>query len=66
LKNKKIDLSDIKYTKVGFSSKIYSLEKYIKKRELNSTAERYNLRPIPEDAITLNDALTEADQNPGF
>ncbi|MHC1702951.1 MAG: RagB/SusD family nutrient uptake outer membrane protein [Tenuifilaceae bacterium] len=27
---------------------------------------RYNLRPIPEDAITLNDALTEADQNPGF
>jgi hypothetical protein len=29
-------------------------------------AERYNLRPIPEDAITLNDALTDADQNPGF
>lgn len=29
-------------------------------------AERYNLRPIPEDAITLNDALSEADQNPGF
>ena len=29
-------------------------------------AEKYNLRPIPEDAITLNDALTAADQNPGF
>jgi hypothetical protein len=27
---------------------------------------RYDLRPIPEDAIILNDALTEADQNPGF
>jgi len=27
---------------------------------------RYDLRPIPEDAITLNDALTDADQNPGF
>jgi len=29
-------------------------------------AEKYNLRPIPEDAITLNDALSEEDQNPGF
>lgn len=28
--------------------------------------ERYNWRPIPEDAIILNDGLTEADQNPGF
>ncbi len=27
---------------------------------------RYDLRPIPEDAIILNDGLTEADQNPGF
>jgi hypothetical protein len=28
--------------------------------------DRYNWRPIPEDAIILNDGLTEADQNPGF
>ncbi len=27
---------------------------------------RYDLRPIPEDAIILNDALTDEDQNPGF
>lgn len=27
---------------------------------------RYDLRPIPEDAIILNDGLTDADQNPGF
>lgn len=27
---------------------------------------RYDLRPIPEDAIILNDGLTENDQNPGF
>jgi starch-binding outer membrane protein, SusD/RagB family len=29
-------------------------------------AVKYNLRPIPDDAITLNDALSEEDQNPGF
>lgn len=39
---------------------------YAGKTEAQIAAERYNLRPIPEDAITLNDALTEADQNPGF
>ena len=39
---------------------------YAGKTEVQIAAERYNLRPIPEDAITLNDALTEADQNPGF
>ena len=39
---------------------------YAGKTEAEIAAERYNLRPIPEDAITLNDALTEADQNPGF
>jgi starch-binding outer membrane protein, SusD/RagB family len=27
---------------------------------------KYDLRPIPEDAITLNDGLTDDDQNPGF
>jgi len=39
---------------------------YAGKTEAQIAAERYNLRPIPDDAITLNDALTEADQNPGF
>jgi hypothetical protein len=39
---------------------------YAGKTEVQIAAERYNLRPIPEDAITLNDALTDADQNPGF
>jgi len=39
---------------------------YSGKTEAQIAAERYNLRPLPEDAITLNDALTEADQNPGF
>jgi starch-binding outer membrane protein, SusD/RagB family len=39
---------------------------YAGRTEAQIAAERYNLRPIPEDAITLNDALTEADQNPGF
>ncbi len=39
---------------------------YAGKTEAEIAADRYNLRPIPEDAITLNDALTEADQNPGF
>ena len=32
----------------------------------NNIDARYDWRPIPEDAITLNDGLTEADQNPGF
>jgi len=27
---------------------------------------KYKLRPIPEDAILLNDALSKADQNPGY
>jgi hypothetical protein len=39
---------------------------YAGKTEAQIAAERYNLRPIPEDAITLNDALTDEDQNPGF
>jgi hypothetical protein len=39
---------------------------YAGKTEAQIAADRYNLRPIPEDAITLNDALTKADQNPGF
>lgn len=39
---------------------------YAGKTEAEIAAERYNLRPIPADAITLNDALTIDDQNPGF
>lgn len=27
---------------------------------------KYNLRPIPEEAISLNDGLSEKDQNPGY
>jgi hypothetical protein len=39
---------------------------YAGKTEAQIAADRYNWRPIPEDAITLNDALTKDDQNPGF
>jgi starch-binding outer membrane protein, SusD/RagB family len=39
---------------------------YAGKTETQIAAERYNLRPIPEDAITLNDGLSKEDQNPGF
>lgn len=39
---------------------------YAGKTEAEIAAARYDLRPIPEDAITLNDALTDEDQNPGF
>jgi hypothetical protein len=45
----------------------YMLQKY--NTDFNGTVNidaRYNLRPIPEDAIILNDGLSEADQNPGF
>ena len=46
----------------------YMLEKYNVDFEKNSITwqDKWNLRPIPEDAITLNDGLTEADQNPGY
>ena len=27
---------------------------------------KYNLRPIPQDAILLNDGMSEQDQNPGY
>ena len=45
----------------------YMLGKY--NTDYNGSANidsRYDLRPIPEDAITLNDGLTDTDQNPGF
>lgn len=45
----------------------YMLEKY--NTDYNGSVNidaRYNLRPIPEDAIILNDGLTDTDQNPGF
>jgi starch-binding outer membrane protein, SusD/RagB family len=45
----------------------YMLAKYNTDYSATFTiAPRYDLRPIPEDAITLNDGLSEADQNPGF
>ncbi len=45
----------------------YMLEKY--NTDFNGSVNidaRYDLRPIPEDAIILNDGLTDEDQNPGY
>ncbi|WP_372772631.1 RagB/SusD family nutrient uptake outer membrane protein [Mangrovibacterium sp.] len=45
----------------------YMLQKY--NTDYNGTVNidaKYDWRPIPEDAIILNDGLTEADQNPGY
>ena len=39
---------------------------YTGKTEAQIADPRYNLRPIPEDAIILNDGLSDSDQNPGF
>lgn len=46
----------------------YMLEKYNADFERNKIVweNKYNYRPIPEDAIILNEALTNADQNPGY
>jgi len=46
----------------------YMLEKYNADFERNNITfeDKYIYRPIPEDAIILNEALTEADQNPGY
>jgi len=46
----------------------YMLEKYnYDIKQLGTfNMDTYQLRPIPEDAITLNDGLTEEDQNPGY
>jgi starch-binding outer membrane protein, SusD/RagB family len=45
----------------------YMLAKYNTDYSATFTvAPRYDLRPIPQDAITLNDGLSDADQNPGF
>lgn len=45
----------------------YMLSKYNSDYNGNANIDsKYDLRPIPEDAIILNDALTEADQNPGY
>lgn len=46
----------------------YMLEKYNADIARNNIKweDKYNYRPIPEDAIVLNDALTEKDQNPGY
>ena len=46
----------------------YMLEKYNADFERNKIVwdNKYNYRPIPEDAIILNEALTNDDQNPGY
>lgn len=46
----------------------YMLEKYnydIKQLGVLNF-DKYKLRPIPQDAITLNDGISESDQNPGY
>ncbi|MDR1668249.1 MAG: RagB/SusD family nutrient uptake outer membrane protein [Bacteroidales bacterium] len=49
----------------------YMLERYnydVKKLGINNFDfdHKYNLRPIPEEAINLNDGITLDDQNPGY
>ncbi len=46
----------------------YMLEKYNVDFEKNNITfqDKWYLRPIPENAITLNDGLTSDDQNPGY
>ena len=47
----------------------YMLERYnydVKHLGITLDFEKYSLRPIPEDAITLNDAINDEDQNPGY
>jgi hypothetical protein len=46
----------------------YMLEKYNADFERNKIVwnDKYNYRPIPEDAIILNEALSSADQNTGY
>lgn len=46
----------------------FMLEKYNADFDRNNIAwdDKFSYRPIPEDAIVLNDALTDADQNPGY
>jgi hypothetical protein len=46
----------------------HMLEKYNADFDRNNITfqDKWNLRPLPEDAITLNNALTSADQNPGY
>ncbi|WP_297088092.1 RagB/SusD family nutrient uptake outer membrane protein [uncultured Draconibacterium sp.] len=46
----------------------YMLEKYNADFDRHNTTfqDKWWYRPIPEDAITLNEALTDADQNPGY
>jgi starch-binding outer membrane protein, SusD/RagB family len=46
----------------------YMLKKYNYdiKQQVNLDFNTYKLRPIPEDAIILNEGLSESDQNPGY
>ncbi len=46
----------------------HMLEKYNADFDRNNIVwkDKWNYRPIPQDAITLNNGLTEADQNPGY
>ncbi|MDB4582424.1 RagB/SusD family nutrient uptake outer membrane protein [Draconibacterium sp.] len=46
----------------------HMLEKYNADFDRNNITwqDKWSYRPIPEDAITLNNGLTEADQNPGY
>jgi hypothetical protein len=42
------------------------LYNYDVKQQVNLDFNTYKLRPIPEDAITLNEGMSESDQNPGY
>ncbi|MFC5284081.1 RagB/SusD family nutrient uptake outer membrane protein [Pedobacter alpinus] len=46
----------------------YMLEKYNADYERNNVTfeDKFLYRPLPQDAIIMNEALTEADQNPGY
>jgi hypothetical protein len=39
---------------------------YDVKKQVGLDFNKYKLRPIPEDAITLNEGIEPEDQNPGY
>lgn len=52
--------------RTGMLEYMLKLYNYDVKQQVNLDFNTYKLRPIPEDAITLNEGMSESDQNPGY
>jgi starch-binding outer membrane protein, SusD/RagB family len=52
--------------RTGMLEYMLKLYNYDIKQQVNLDFNTYKLRPIPEDAITLNGSMSESDQNPGY